>query len=137
MGKAGSPALVDVQVILDLRIAPVGEIFGMIIDLKQISMQKHSKKDAYRVESIPAHQSDCIRQHRTTDGVPRAYADTWRHRFLSIFGYEARVQLDKIGMFVEMSKLIRNSLMTSKRVGAILPGNHQRTSSGLISSNVS
>jgi hypothetical protein len=34
------PALVDIQVVLDFRVAPVSQVLGMIINLKNVKMPR-------------------------------------------------------------------------------------------------
>ncbi len=134
------PALVNVQVVLDFRVAPVSQVLGMIINLKNVKIakgiQEHNRY-AYGVEPVPTDEGNRVGQNRTTDSVARAYAHTGNHGFFSSLCDETGVEFDEVRMLVQVSELIRHSLTTGKYVCHISPGINRQTSSGLNSSNLS
>lgn len=86
-------AMIDVQVIVHLLVAPVCQILRVIIR---------------RIVSIAAHEGNRIRQDDTRDGVRRRDADTGTHGRLGLLRDETRVQLDVVGVLVEMAERVGN-----------------------------
>lgn len=112
------PALIDIQVILNFRVAPVSQVLGMIVNLKYVRTSPTLETNwyTYSIESIPSDKGNCVGQDRTTDSIARADADTWCHRFFGSLCDETRVQFNEVGVFVKMSELIRHFLITSEYI---------------------
>lgn len=76
-------ALVDGQVVCHLRVSPVCQVGGVVVD---------------GVEPISSNESHCVGKNALTDSVGWADAYTGIHRLLRLFADKARVKFDEIGV---------------------------------------
>lgn len=84
-------AMIHIQVIVHLLVSPVRQVLRVVIR---------------RIVSIAAHEGNRIRQDDTRDGVRRRDADTGTHGRLGLLGDETRVQLDVVGVLVQMAERV-------------------------------
>lgn len=86
-------ALIDAEVVAGLRVTPVGQVSRVLVD---------------GVEPVTTNKGHGIGQDRTRDGVGRGNADTRNHGLLGLFGDDTGVELDKVGVLIQMTKRVGN-----------------------------
>ena len=62
----------------------------------------------HSVETVTTDKGHGVGQDRTRDGVGRGNADTGNHGFLGLFRDDTRVQLDKVGVLVQVAQSVGN-----------------------------
>jgi len=81
--------MVDVQVILNIVVAPVGQVAWAVVD---------------GVVPVTADEDHCIREHDTRDSIGRGDAHARHHGFLALLGDNAGIQLDEVRVVVQTAE---------------------------------